>query len=96
MPVLGKSIESLQLDFVDGAPTDLVFKGPGTINTQVRRLLVSTTADVYLTFDGIADDTCFILTPGCSNISIPNIMFTNISVMGVSGPGTLYILALRS
>lgn len=96
MPVQGKSIESLNFDFVVGSPTELTFKSGGPVNTPIRRLLISTTADCYLSFDGVADDDSFILTPGCSNIVLEDLSITNISAQGVSGPGTIYLLAFRS
>ena len=95
MAVNGTAIESLQLDFTSGSPTDLSFR-VGTVSTSVRRLIISTSADVYLHFDSAADDTCFVLTPGCGQISIDNIAFTTISALGVNGGGTIYLLALRN
>lgn len=95
MPVAGKSIESLQVDFTAGSPTTLDFRS-GTVSTIIRRLVVSTDADVYINFDADADDTNFVLTPGCGQISIDNITFTKLSAMGVNGGGTIYVLALRS
>ena len=94
MAVVGKNIESVQLDFAAGSPTDLTFRA-GTISTIVRRLVISTDVDVYINFDADADDTNFILTPGCGQISIDNIDFTTISAQGVNGAGTLYLLAIR-
>ena len=95
MPVTGHSIESLQLSFGTGSPTELNFK-VGVVNLPVRRLIINTDSDVYLNFDGAADSSCFILTPGCGQISIDNIIFTTMSAMGVNGAGNLYILALRN
>ena len=95
MPVVGKSIESTQLDFSSGSPTQVTFR-VGAVSTVVRRLVVRTDADVYIKFDDDASDTNFILTPGCGQISIDNIDFTTISAQGVNSGGTLYILAMRS
>ena len=94
MAVVGKNIESVQLDFAAGSPAALTFRA-GTISTIVRRLVISTDVDVYINFDADADDTNFILTPGCGQISIDNIDFTTISAQGVNGAGKLYLLAIR-
>ena len=94
MPVTGKSVESLQIAFTSGSPTTTTFR-VGTVNTVVKRLVISTDADVYLNFNEDADDTNFVLTPGCGQISIDNIPFTTLSVLGVNGGGTIYVLAIR-
>jgi hypothetical protein len=93
MPVVGKTIESVQLAFTAGSPATTDFRT--STRGLVRRLVISTDADCYLNFDAEADDTNFVLTPGCGQISIDNIHFTNISALGVNGGGNIYILAMR-
>ena len=95
MAINGTSIESLQLGYTSGSPTTLNFK-TGTVSSPIIRLIISTDADVYINFDADADDTNFVLTPGCGQISIDNIAFTKFSAQGVNGGGTIYLLALRS
>jgi len=94
MAIVGKAIESTQLDFVNGSPTSVNFRF-GDVSTAVSRIVITTTADVYLNFDGDADDTSFVFTPGCGTFSIDNISFTTLSAQAVTGGGTLYILAMR-
>lgn len=94
MPVVGKSVESLSIDFNGSTATTTTFR-VGPVSTVIKRLVISTDADVYLNFDADADDTCFVLTPGCGQFPIDNIPFTTLSVLGVNGGGTVYVLAIR-
>jgi hypothetical protein len=94
MPISGTTIESTQLAFTTGGAADVNFR-QGEVSIRVRRLVLSCDADVYINFDEAADNTCFVLTPGCGQISIDNITFTTLSALGVNAGGTLYILAMR-
>ena len=93
MPVVGKTIESLQLDFTTGGAAEVDFRT--ATRGLIRRLVISTDADVYINFDADADNTNFVLTPGCGQISVDNIHFTKISALGATSGGTLYLLAMR-
>jgi hypothetical protein len=94
MPVVGKSVESTQLAFTAGSPVSVTFH-VGTVSSIIRRLVLASDADVYINFDATADNTNFVLSPNCGPISINQIAFTTISAQGVSGAGTLHILAIR-
>jgi hypothetical protein len=94
MPIVGQSIESTQLDFVSGSATSETFR-LGTVSNTVRRLTLTTDTDVYINFDEDADDTCFVLQPGCPLV-FDSLTFTIISAQGVNSGGTLYILAQRN
>jgi len=94
MAIVGKSIESTQIAFNSSTATDVTFR-VGVVSTSVKHLVITTDVDVYLNFDGAADNTCFLLTPGCGQFSIDNISFTTISALGVNSDGSLYILAMR-
>ena len=92
MPVSGKTVESLQLDYVTGSSTEVDFRTSSL--GLIRRLVLTTDSDVYVSFDGPADDTNFVVQPGCP-ITMDNINFTRLAAQGVNSAGTLYILAMR-
>jgi hypothetical protein len=90
MAVVGtKRIESAQLTFTSGASAPLDMTG------LCRRVLLTTDADTYINFDAEADSTCYVLSPGQCQVYMDNVHFTTINAKGVSGGGTLYVLASR-
>jgi hypothetical protein len=90
MAILGnKRIESAQLTFTDGASSTANFTG------LCRRILLATDADVYINFDADADSTCFVLSPSNCQVYMNDMHFTTINAKGVSGSGTLYVIASR-
>lgn len=92
MPVANKRVESTQLDFTQGSSASVDFR---TANYGlVVRLVLTTSSDVYINFDADANDTNFVLQPGCP-LEMNDIHFTTLSANGVSSAGTLYILAMR-
>jgi hypothetical protein len=93
MPVVGKTVESTQLDFTAGSASSDTFR-VGTVSTVIKSLTLTTTADVYVNFNADADDTCFVVQAGCP-LTLENLPCTTISALGVTGGGTLYLLAVR-
>jgi len=90
MAIVGtKRIESAQLSFTTGSSVTANLTG------LCRRVLLATDADVYINFDADADTTCFVLSPSNCQVYMDNMHFTTINARGVSGEGTLYLIASR-
>jgi len=60
---------------------------------KAKWVVLSTTASVHIAFDRPANSDDFML-PANAVVEFP-VEFTRVSALGVSGSGTLYILALR-
>jgi hypothetical protein len=92
MPVVGNTIESLQLAFTTGGAAAIDFRTPS--QGLVRRVTLASDNDVYINFDADATSANFILQLGCS-MTLDDTQFTKLSALGVNSSGTLYVLACR-
>ena len=83
------AMESLQIDFTNGNPVEENFEG------LMTAVYLSTNADCYIAFDTSANTDDFILGSGDGVVAFEKAQFTRLSVKGVNGSGTLYVIACR-
>lgn len=84
------ALESLQIDFNSSNPVEEDFLN------LVKRVILSTNADVYIAFDTSANSDDFLLVPADGILEIDNAQFTRLSALGASSNGTLYVIASRA
>jgi len=80
--------ENEKIAFVTTASKEADFE------SKCKGVVLKTTADVYIAFDRAANSDDFVLQSTDGAIWFP-VEFTRVSALGVSGSGTLYIIALR-
>lgn len=84
---MDKAMESLQIDFTNAGATEENF---GRVMTG---LYLHASADCYVAFDTSADGDDFRVYAADGFLHLEKVQFTRLSVLGVSGSGTLYVIA---
>lgn len=82
------AMESVSIDFTNAAPTEENFLN------LVKRVHLKASANCYIAFNTSANTDDYLLEDG-ETLSMENAAFTKLSVLGASGSGTLYVIAIR-
>lgn len=85
----GKATESVAVPFTNANVTIEDFE------SKCKHVTLHATDDCHIAFDGETASTASFMLKADSMIDIDNIEFTEISMLGNSTTGTLYILARR-
>lgn len=84
------AMESIKIAFTNAQPTEENFTG-----IVASGLYLKTTANCYIAFDTSANDDDFLLEAADRVVEISPTQFTKLSVLGASGSGTLYVIAVK-